>query len=97
MLMLSALVISPESEAPAPQPVDWASARLLPLALPAPAMEQDAQRTPPPWTAALLGCLYAALSAALPRLNRDANGRVLNAKRYENSFYQLFRQEIAGG
>ena len=27
----------------------------------------------------------------------DANGRVLTALRYENSFYQVFHPEVAGG
>lgn len=96
-LLMSALVVAPEAAAPPPQPVSWADARLLPLTLPVQGTEaQPAQPSPLSRAAGLVVLL---LSPALPLLaaRRDANGRVLQAKRYENSFYQVFRQEVAGG
>ena len=45
---------------------------------------------------ALLALLCAACAAPKP-VPRDANGRVLSSRRYENSFYPVFRPEVAGG
>lgn len=44
-------------------------------------------------------CLLPVLPLCAALLSRacDANGRVLSAVRYENSVYQLFRPEVAGG
>lgn len=96
-LLLSALVVSPEDAAVLPQPVEWAELRLLPLSLPVQGMDAlaAAQQTVPRVLCLLLFTLIPALPLLFAR--RDANGRVLQAKRYENSFYQVFRQEVAGG
>ena len=41
--------------------------------------------------------VFLALMAAMIAGFRDANGRILTAARYENSVYQVFRPEVAGG
>lgn len=98
LLLMSALVVcaAPEDAAP---PVDSAPLRvtLLPVALPAhdAGDAQISNNTSPRIVAALLAC--ALLCAPMLPVCRDANGRVLRADRYENSFYQLFRAEVAGG
>ena len=96
-LLLSALVVSPEDAVVLPEPTLWTEMRLLPLSLPVQGAEGQAAQ--PHSIPRMLGLLLLALLPALPLLTvkRDANGRVLQARRYENSFYQLFRQEIAGG
>ena len=97
LLLLSALVVSPEADAPMPDSTPLVGARLMPLSLPMTGMgDAQAQRPVPPRVfAMLLLCVLGALPS--PVLKRDANGRVLQAKRYENSFYQVFHPEIAGG
>lgn len=97
VLLLSALVVSPDTEVEAAVPSELIGARLLPVAMPTQGADVwDIQRTMS-YKAVALAILC--LAAALPILNRekDANGRVLCAVRYENSFYQVFRQEVAGG
>ena len=99
LLLLSPLVVVPE--APAVPPAAHSSSDLhavfRPLVsaiLPDAALATDQQpQKREPISLLLLFCLY---SAPLS-LVRDANGRVLNARRYENSVYQLFRPETAGG
>ena len=44
---------------------------------------------------ALLG--ISVLAAVSPAHKCDSNGRILTSARYENSVYQLFRPEVAGG
>lgn len=98
VLLLSALVVTPQTEAdaaPAPLPPMQTQA----VALPQPPADGCgmAQARPEDVRAALV-CLPACCAFALPGLmHRDSNGRVLCALRYENSVYQVFRPEVAGG
>ena len=99
VLMLSALVVSPET-AETPAAVDWSAdfhAVFRPLVS---AILPDAAAVPSTQNAdsAVLCMLPVFLLCAAPlSALRDANGRVLSAVRYENSVYQLFRPEVAGG
>lgn len=97
LLLLSALVVSPEADVPAPDPAPLVGARLLPLSLPMTGLT-DAQEQRPSSPHALILSLACAL-CTLPALvrQRDANGRVLQSRRYENSVYQVFHPEVAGG
>lgn len=100
LLLLSALIVSPAPDAalasvPA-SPADLHE-RFVPFAMPAPD-SVFTRATRLPLTRMALLPLISLISLALCLKNRrDANGRVLSAKRYENSFYPVFRQEIAGG
>lgn len=97
LLLLSALVVSvsPEGLEPAirapqiavlvPQPVQAYEANGLSAMRPLSSY--------PLWLYAVLSVLCLPVVAH----NRDANGRVLTAIRYENSVYQVFRPEVAGG
>ena len=98
LLMLSALVVTPEAPVPA-EPVNSAAvlnaefhplvSALLPAAE-APHLPDDIKPAAITLTAAVVcACLFTGL--------RDANGRIVSASRYENSVYQLFRPEVAGG
>lgn len=99
VLMLSALVVTPET-ADVPAPADLTAdfrAVFRPLVS---AMVPDTADVPSGRTdAAMAVCHLPVLTpcAALLSCARDANGRVLSAVRYENSVYQLFRPEVAGG
>lgn len=96
LLLLSALVVTPQIEAaPAPLAPMQAQAAVMPQ----PATDGcGAVQARPLDVRAALVCLLAACAFALPRLaHRDSNGRVLCAHRYENSVYQVFRPEVAGG
>lgn len=97
LLLLSALVVSPETPEPCTDPAALTGTRLLPMALPAQETNDLAARRVEPVRA--LALMMLCLSMALPVLTkkRDANGRILQAARYENSFYLVFRQEVAGG
>ena len=99
LLLLSALVVTPE----VPEAVSLGEAStdfqavfrplqsvLLPSAADAPRCSPGAQLLAWAMPVYALFCL-------IPGLTRDANGRVLTAVRYENSVYQLFRPEVAGG
>lgn len=97
VLLLSALVVSPDTGAEAAAPGELVGARLLPVTMPTQGADVwDMQRV---LSYRAVAMVILCLTAALPILNRekDANGRVLCALRYENSFYQVFRQEVAGG
>jgi len=99
LLMLSALVVTPET-ADAQPAVDLsadfhAAFRPLVSAILPDAADAPAGRTSHSITLCTLPVLL--LCAALISCVRDANGRVLSAVRYENSVYQLFRPEVAGG
>ena len=99
LLMLSSLVVTPEnaaSELPSHMPADI-HATFRPLLS---AMLPETTDAPVSRTA------FRLILSALPLLSlcavpiagvRDANGRVLCSLRYENSVYQLFRPEVAGG
>lgn len=99
LLMLSALVVSPdaaEAQPPVREPVDFHTA-FKPLV----------SAIMPDTAAAVTRCMdlrlilsvlpVLFLCAALFCGVRDANGHVLTAARYENSVYQVFRPETAGG
>ena len=99
VLMLSALVVTPET-AETPAAVDLTAdfhAAFRPLVS---AILPDAAAAPANrMTDSAVFCVLPVLlfcAAPLSAL-RDANGRVLSAVRYENSVYQLFRPEVAGG
>ena len=99
LLMLSALVVTPElTEAqPAVNGTADFHAVFRPLIS---AMLPDAADVPAGRTSQSVPvCVFSVLllCAALVLCTRDANGRVLSAVRYENSVYQLFRPEVAGG
>lgn len=96
LLLLSALVVTPETETVLPEPQPLTGLQMSACALPAAA---DAGAL-----AARCGLLLAALFfcaplCLLPRLSlsRDANGRVLRRSRYLEEAYLLFRQDVACG
>lgn len=99
LLMLSALVVTPDTAVPTPQaPVagDWQAVfhPLVSAILPDAAAEpRIAERTRMILSPLPLFWHFSAPPAAVS----DANGRILTALRYENSVYQLFRPEVAGG
>ncbi len=100
LLMLSALVVAaPQEGVPREEPAapSRLNAQFLPMV--PPTSELSADRTARPQHARLALLPVLALMALTHPVcfKRDANGRVLSARRYENSFYQLFRQEVAGG
>lgn len=95
LLMLSALITTPQPEktAPIPPPAETAVAVLRPQEQPQTACQQP--RTGEGRALRLRPC-HADLPMLSPRAT-DANGRVLTACRYENSVYQVFRAGVAGG
>ncbi len=102
LLLLSALIVSP-SEAVLPlESKDFEASLIVSFDVPAILMasaQDDAQWVQRfVWIRQIIPsgllCLFALV---LILQKRDANGRVLVCKRYENSVYQLFRQEVAGG
>jgi len=99
VLMLSALVVEPEPPPmpePPPLPADL-HAVFRPLIS---AILPDAAALPssrPELRPVLCLIPLLLLCAVILTGARDANGRVLTAVRYENSVYQLFRAEVAGG
>lgn len=99
LLMLSALVVTPETADVHPVAdlsIDFQTAfrplvsAILPDAADVPAARSDLRFT-------LCALPVLLLCAAFWACICDANGRVLTAVRYENSVYQLFRPEVAGG
>lgn len=99
LLLLSALVVTPETAEAQPVPDLFADfhavfrpvvTAILPDAADVPAMSGGLRM--------LLCALPALLLCAASFAGFcDANGRVLSAVRYENSVYELFRPEVAGG
>jgi len=95
LLLLSALVVTPETETvlPEPQPLTGLqmSARALPVC-------GDGGKTAR-WGLVLAALFFCAPLCLLPRLSlsRDANGRVLRRNRYLEEAYLLFRQDVACG
>lgn len=99
LLLLSALVVTPEPMA-APSVMDFSAdfhavfrplvSILLPETSDIPSSASGLR---------LFHCLMPVLLLCSSLLTgvRDANGRILTAVRYENSVYQLFRPEVAGG
>ena len=99
VLLLSSLVVAPEPESAdvsSPLPQDF-HAVLMPAALPS----AQADLTTPQSVDEMQMLSEAPRQTAADGLCRpassDSNGRVIRAVRYENSFYQLFRPEVAGG
>ena len=99
LLMLSALVVTPEAipdPTPTRAPADFHAmfrplvSAILPEPAAAPVSRADV-RVMLTFLPVLTLCL------AFFTGTRDANGRVLRDIRYENSVYQLFRPEVAGG
>ena len=98
-VMLSALVVSPE--APAEQPAarvhqDFHAlfrpmvSAILPDAVDCPSGRAEVR--------VIFCALPLLFQCCIPfSVSRDANGRILTSVRYENSVYQLFRAEVAGG
>lgn len=100
LLMLSALVVTTAPEATpdlAPLSASQLNAQFMPALLPVPDISSHADMRQPVVRFATL-IFFATAALALPLLRIcDANGRILNARRYEDSYYQVFRQEVAGG
>jgi len=98
VLMLSALVVSPEVPE---MPVPLFSRDVHAVMVPMPPSSAQADLTAPEHPAELRLLAVCLLPAAALRLLRpaaaDSNGRILRAVRYENSFYSLFRPEVACG
>ena len=93
LLMLSALVTTPQPENPIPPPVETAVVMARQQEQPQTACQQPSAGE----TRTLRLRLHRAdLPMMLPRAT-DANGRVLTACRYENSVYQLLRAGVAAG
>ena len=100
LLLLSALVKSPETVEHLPVPL-WETVRAEPVALSATSF-QSGENTVSAAGLRLfgMGALWIAaalLSVPLQRRGRDANGRWIRTKRYASSVYQVFRTEMAGG
>lgn len=95
LLMLSALITTPQLQKPAPipPPAETAAAVLRPQEQPQAACRQPRAGE----TRTLRLRLHRADLPMPPPRATDANGRVLTACRYENSVYQLFRAGVAGG
>lgn len=99
LLLLSALVVTPDlPDAPASvrMPADFRAVfrPVISAALPEAA---DALPARPDLRVILSVLPVLFMCAALFLGVRDANGHVLTAVRYENSVYQVFRPEVAGG
>lgn len=99
LLLLSTLLVTPQDAcapcAPPAPPREYHAAFA-----PAPASAAhtaDAAQRPPQLRGVRQWAVCAALTAVFVPAARDANGRVLTAARYENSVYQLFHPEVAGG
>ena len=98
VLMLSALVVSPETadaQSAWHQPADLRATFRPVVSAVMPDAAVPASRIS--CTAALCALPVLLLCTAPLSAVRDANGHVLSAVRYENSVYQLFRPEVAGG
>ena len=100
LLMLSVLVVTPADEAAPvrllPAPADQ-HAVLLPMPPPQAPSTADAPARSPEWKLAVCAAALAVCCMAASAAPHDANGHVLRSVRYENSVYQLFRPEMAGG
>ena len=99
LLLLSALVVTPEAPADSVPPAlpenmhaVFAPALLPPVQQMAQAKLKTTDEGEP------LLCALALAACALPCCApADADGRIVTAVRYENSVYQVFRPEVAGG
>ena len=99
LLMLSALVVTPEDAVPPPAPVvhaDYHAVFVPPVDPPAPVTARTAENRQPLCSGVKAQSVLA-VCGWQDGESRDSNGRVLSALRYENSVYQVFRPEVAGG
>lgn len=99
LLLLSALVVTPEASADSvpPAPPENMHAVFAPALLPV-VQEMAQSRLKTADESQPLLCALALAGCALPCCApADANGRIVTAVRYENSVYQVFRPEVAGG
>lgn len=96
LLLLSALVETPQAEAAAPAELP-AARSVTAFAVMPPAPASAAPSAMGAWLK--IAGLFAVVVLLLPRLNCtcDANGRVLCKRRYARSFYPVFRQDLACG
>lgn len=99
LLMLSSLVVAPEMPVdppivPLPENLHAVFHPLVSAILPEAAAAAERPECAKLTVSIPLLCVLYSLAFTLMR---DANGRILTAPRYENSVYQLFRPEIAGG
>jgi len=98
LLMLSALIVTPEDAAPRePVPPLPANAQIFLAAAPAPAAQTADRESLGADMRFFFVLLCALFPAAAAAHKRDSNGRILTSARYVNSVYQLFRPEVAGG
>lgn len=100
MLLLSALVVTPQQAVGTEPPAEALPAQVQAVLMPAPVAPTNGADAAPvrSQTARAFYLLALAAVCLLPAFHsHDANGRVLTAKRYENSVYQVFRAEVAGG
>ena len=99
VLLLSALVVAPEpapSAFPAPPPQDF-HAVLMPAAPPSAQADLSTPQSAEDMQPLSEAPRQTASDGLCRPASADSNGRVIRAMRYENSFYQLFRPEVAGG
>lgn len=99
LLMLSALVVTPEAadaQPPVRMPLN-VQAVFLPAVSTAVSDPAHLLSNRPDMRVMLSLVPVLLLCAALIWGVRDANGHVLTAVRYENSVYQVFHPEVAGG
>ena len=99
VLLLSALVVTPETEPPAVSPLMPHDFHAVMTSAALPSAQADLSAPEPAEELQMRSQLPKQHSAdeTCRRASADSNGRVLRSLRYENSFYQLFRPEVAGG
>lgn len=98
LLLLSTLVVTPEA-ASAADILPPSSAQFHAFTLPA-APEPTCGADHPSFVQSRVFASSVSQKmewAADPGAQHDSNGRVLTSVRYENSVYQVFRPEVAGG
>lgn len=99
VLLLSALVVAPETEPPAGisrTPHDF-HAVMIPAVLPAAQADLSVPEGTDDLQQHMLPAGQLSADGTGHPASSDSNGRILRTLRYENSFYQLFRPEVAGG
>ncbi len=97
LLLLSALVVTPEAPEMPSEPLP-ANLQAVFRPLVSAVLPEAASVPAQPHVSVSLAALPVLMTGLLlPSGVRDANGRILTAIRYENSVYQLFRPEVAGG
>ena len=96
LLLLSALVVAPETETVLPENLPLTGLEMSACALP---VWADAGDSASRWFWMLAALFFSAPLCLLPRLvlSRDSNGCVLRRGRYLDEAYLLFRQDVACG